>query len=192
MPGRGTPPGDRLYPECGTHEGTLRHRREQTRRCAGCRAVQREEMARYRIGRIVTGPRKVSTLGLRRRVQALARIGWTQRELAARLGIPHESFKKIITQPVTSRANTEKVRLLYTELCWREGPSRSARLRAARAGWPSPVDWDDPDDPREIPACEIEQAHRQALEVERQRRKNAVRRAVRQASTTRAEAAMVS
>lgn len=195
MPGRGTVPGPRLYPECGTHEGTLRHRRENTRRCAGCRAVLREEMARYRIERIVRGTRKVPAVGLRRRVQALARLGWTQRELAGRLGIPFESFKKIVSQPVTSRGNAEKVRLVYAELCWQQGPSNSARLRAERLGWPSPIDWHDPDDPAEIPLCEIERRRRAALEAERNRRKTAARRAVRQAgraSPARTEAAMVS
>lgn len=176
MPGRGTEPGPALYPDCGTHQGVLRHRREKTRTCAGCREWQRLDMHRCRIERIVNGRKLVSTLGLRRRVRALARRGWGQQQVAEAIGMDRWAFNKIIHQDEVRRSVAEKVRAVYPELAWRDGPSHLTRKFAERKGWPGPMDWDDPDDPEEIPACVIERAHAEALEMERGRRKNETRR----------------
>lgn len=180
MPGRGTEPGAVLYPSCGKHGGYLRHRREKTRTCAPCREWQRLNMARYRVQQIVVGPRMVSTLGLRRRVRALARRGWRQADLAERLGMNWQAFAKVVQQDATHRELAERVAVLYRELWDQDGPSAIARGMAERAGWPGPMDWDDPDDAGEIPICEIERAHGEALEMERARRKNEMRRLCRQ------------
>lgn len=176
MPGRGTEPGPALYPECGKAAGPRRHRREKTRTCRGCRAVQRQEMARYRVQRIVVGPRLVSTLGLRRRVRALATRGWGQAEIAERIGMARTSFSKIVNQDEVRREVHDKVKALYFELWFRDGPNYLARCNAERQGWPGPVDWDDPDNPDEIPICEIERAHREAKEMDRAWRKRQARR----------------
>jgi transcriptional regulator with XRE-family HTH domain len=201
MPGRGTEPGPELYDECGTHEGVLRHRREGTRMCARDREVQRVAMHRYRVSRIVGGRRLVSTLGLRRRVHALARRGWAQADIAERLGMSRQGFAKIVCQDETSRDIVDKVRGIYPELAWREGPNLLARKYAEKRGLPGPMDWEDIDDPREVPECwSVENAllrakeacHEEALELhraflvrERERaraqRKNETRRAMRQA-----------
>lgn len=176
MPGRGTAPGPELYRECGSMAGVRRHKRERTLKCAGCREASRVDMARYRVRKIVGGPRLVPTLGLTRRVHALARCGWSQADLAARIGVTEAAFNKIVHQAETRREVVEQVRALYAELAWRAGPNAQARRNAERRGWPGPLDWDDPDDPREVPACEIEKAHREALEMVRLKAKNEARR----------------
>jgi hypothetical protein len=179
MPGRGTEPGPALYRECGKREGYLRHRREKTRTCRACREWQRLSMARYRVRQIVEGPRMVPTTGLKRRVRALARRGWRQADLAERLGMSWQAFAKVVQQEATHRELAERVAGLYRELWDKEGPSPIARRMAEQAGWPGPADWDDPDDPAEIPACVIERAHDEALEMARCRRKNEARRLTR-------------
>lgn len=180
MPGRGTAPGPALYPGCGSMDGVRQHKREKTRTCAGCRAVVRSEMARYRVQRIVQGPRLLPTLGMRRRVRALARRGWSQDDIAGRLGMDPIRFKKIVQQGETRREVVEKVRAVYQELAWQDGPNDWARRNAERQGWPGPMDWDDPDNPEEIPLCEIERAHAEAKALDRLWRKNVARRAERE------------
>lgn len=179
MPGRGTEPGPALYEECGSYEGVLRHRRESTRTCAGCREVQRVGMHQYRVQRIIAGRKMVSTLGLRRRVHALATRGWAQRDIAERLGTSAAAFSKIVNQDETHRDTADKVKAVYAELAWQDGPNALARRKAELKGWPGPMDWDDPDNPDEVPLCVIERDHREALRIESNRRKNETRRAVR-------------
>jgi hypothetical protein len=136
-------------------------------------------MARYRIQRIVQGPRLVSTLGTRRRVRALARRGWGHAEVSRSIGMDRWAFSKVVCQTEVRREVAEKVRAVYPELAFREGPNHLARCNAERKGWPGPMDWDDPDNPDEIPACEIEAAHREALAMDRAWRKNHQRRKAR-------------
>jgi hypothetical protein len=161
-------------------DGVRQHKREKTRTCAGCRSVNRVEMARYRVHRIVQGPRLVPTLGLRRRVRALARRGWAQEDIAERLGMSQWAFNKIVNQTETRREIAEKVKAVYGELAWVDGPNQLARKNAERKGWPGPMDWDEPDDPAEIPACVIERAHGEALAIQRSRAKAERKRLARQ------------
>lgn len=179
MPGRGTEPGPRLYPECGKTGGPRRHRREGTRTCAACRAYQRAEMARYRIARIVGGPRLVPAFGVHRRVRALARMGWSQDAVARRLGILPERFKKVMGHAECRRELAEQVAALYRELFDQPGGNSWAKANAERRGWPGPMDWDDPDNPDEVPLCEIERAHREALAVQAALRHNERKRLAR-------------
>jgi hypothetical protein len=162
--------------------------------CAGCREDQRVAMHRYRIERIVGGAKLVPTVGLRRRVRALARRGWGQREVAEAIGMDRWAFNKVIHQDEVRREVAEKVRAVYPELAFREGPNALSRSNAERKGWPGPLDWDDPDNPEEVPACVIERAHAEALEMERARRKNETRRQQRRrwagSAAQRAEAMM--
>jgi hypothetical protein len=189
MPGRGTEPGPALYRECGTAAGLRTHKRERTRTCAGCREVGRVTRARLRVDVIISGPRLVPALGTQRRVRALARRSWSQADLAGRLGIPVARFKKVLGQQATRRDLAEKVEALYRELLDREGPSPGARACAERRGWPGPMDWDDPDDPGEVPVCEVERAHCEALRMHQAWRHNLRKREARAAGRVRAASA---
>ena len=96
----------------------------------------------------------VDATGTRRRIQALAAIGWTLAELATRLGILRSNLRlhKPTLRYVTERTRRQ-VQELYDEL-WNQPPQGPSgdRMRAwARAlGWVPPMAWDDDriDDPR--------------------------------------------
>lgn len=109
----------------------------------------------------------VSTIGPRRRLQALAAIGWTRRALAARSDAAVQRFNQIMQQPTTSAAMAFIVRDLYDEL-WSRSPSEMevppasvlrTRNMAARNGWHGPLAWDDDtiDDPSALPTTDAAQ-----------------------------------
>jgi transcriptional regulator with XRE-family HTH domain len=157
-----------------------RHARERTVPCAGCRKAVAAQQARYRVHRIVNGPKLVPVLGTRRRMQALARMGWPQSEIGRRLGVDRSQIGQLVHGRDMVLAETaEKVAGLYRELAFQVGPSVRSRLHAERSAWPGPMDWADPDNPDEVPACEIEKAHRDALAVDRNWRRTQRRRSAR-------------
>lgn len=96
---------------------------------------------------------QVDATGTRRRLQALATLGWTIQALADRAGLDRQRFDKAIRggRYVTSET-AEAVRRLYDAL-WSTRPSggrsEATRRRAARLGWAAPLAWDDEtiDDP---------------------------------------------
>lgn len=94
---------------------------------------------------------RIDATGTRRRVQALAAIGWSQQHLSARLGLNPGALYKVasgtIQRVTVSRAR--EIDALYRELQEVPGPSTRARAIATRKGWPPPVAWDDTeiDDP---------------------------------------------
>lgn len=181
MPGKGTPPGEALYPECGRPGlgGVWRHRRSGTRTCAGCREQIALRAADYRRQRYLVGTRRVPALGTQRRLRALARIGWSHTAIGDRLGWSRTAVGKLLSQGTVNRETALAVAGFYREHAWETGPSAHAARIAAKAGWPGPMDWDDPDDPGEVPACELERAHREALGMERARIKRERRAASR-------------
>ncbi|RRD03201.1 hypothetical protein EII34_14940 [Arachnia propionica] len=96
----------------------------------------------------------VDATGTRRRIQALAAIGWTLAELGDRLGIRRSNMRlhKPDLRHVTEGTRRAVV-ALYDEL-WDQPPAGPSgdRMRAwaASLGWVPPMAWDDDriDDPR--------------------------------------------
>lgn len=187
MPGRGTVPG-KAYPECSEpgRAGRRRHKAEGTRTCQLCRDRARDEMAAYRKAVIIQGPRMVPALGSQRRIRALVRMGWSQCRLGARLGVTGKAVGDVLTYRCVNRSYAEKISRLYWQLLDQPGPDLREARAAQRAGWPGPGDWDDIDAPGEVPACEIEAAHGEALKIHRAYRKMLSKRAWR-AQLTEAE-----
>ncbi|UNM13813.1 hypothetical protein J4032_22225 [Streptomyces formicae] len=104
---------------------------------------------------------RVDGTGTRRRLQALVAAGWTQSELARRLGMLPENFSKTIASELVVVATVRAVLALYDEL-WRAGPvangvpayrAEAARRRAAELRWAPVGSWDDDaiDDPAAFP-----------------------------------------
>lgn len=92
--------------------------------------------------------RSVSSLGTRRRVQALVRIGWPYSELTRRTGLGATTLRKVIYRPRLTVGVAEKVAEVYRELAQRPGPSVRATTLAKRQGFLSPAAWgDEIDDP---------------------------------------------
>lgn len=83
----------------------------------------------------------------RRRVQALARIGWTGQHIADASGVGPKVIAEMSAgrRPTVTRANAEAVARAFEALSMRLGPSEKARQRAEFKGWPPPLAWDDID-----------------------------------------------
>lgn len=95
----------------------------------------------------------VDASGTKRRIQALAALGWSARALALRCGRSQNEFTRILNQDRRVLASTARlVRDLYDELWDQPAPTGSlgerisasrALTMAARNGWPRPQAWDD-------------------------------------------------
>lgn len=139
---------------CGTEWGYRQHVRDQSPKCAPCRRAHADTRADYRRRRYLHhAPLKVDATGTRRRIQALAAIGWSLAAQSQRLG-----WKPSTAHAVSSRSwvwpqTAEKVRGLYDELSMVPGPNNRARGEAARKGWLPPLAFDDEsiDDPDYVP-----------------------------------------
>lgn len=130
-------------------------------RCQGCR----DAAARYERGRqwdaLQGRPRRVGVLGTRRRLQALAALGWDWTILARHIGCHEEAVRTIVfRRRYVYAATAERVAEVYEELSMTPRPAttsgeRNARARAVgkarRYGWAPPLAWDDIDDPTERP-----------------------------------------
>ncbi|MDF5758585.1 hypothetical protein [Spongiactinospora sp. TRM90649] len=104
--------------------------------------------------------RRVDAAGTRRRVQALAAIGWTLSDQARRLGWePRNLWGLANTRTRVAAATARAVCGLYAELSMRpgEGPTaaRAKRMATAR-GWLPPLAWDD--ELIDLPDAEMEAA----------------------------------
>lgn len=104
----------------------------------------------------------VNGTGARRRLQALARIGFTNRYLGARIGMQPSHLGRLVGSGIgVTAANHRVIAKLYDEL-WDQDPvtcgvlywvaAKTVRNAAAR-GWAPPAAWDDEtiDDPAARP-----------------------------------------
>lgn len=88
--------------------------------------------------------RGVDPTGTRRRVQALAWMGWPCREVAARAGATQRTLATLILpHRRISFALAQKVAAVYDELNGKPGPSKAAAGKARGAGFAPPLAWDD-------------------------------------------------
>lgn len=94
----------------------------------------------------------VHPYGTRRRIQALAVLGWSTPSLSAQLGHREEYLQKVLLRDRVFVDTHRRVRDLYerlevsepvavtrSELC----SVRWVQAQAARAGWPPPAAWDE-------------------------------------------------
>lgn len=108
---------------------------------------------------------RIDSTGTRRRLQALIRIGWSQRKLAAALGMTDQNFSKVllVQQGVTVKRARE-VRELYERLWDASPPARTAaekrgvtmaKRKGVRLDWLPPMAWPDEsiDDPEYDPGA---------------------------------------
>ena len=104
--------------------------------------------------------RKVDCTGLRRRIQALNDLGWSNYAIAARAGVGREQIRQWCMRPRVYRTSYEKVSKVYDELSMTLPPERTrfermdvtrTRNRARRLGFAPPLAWDNIDDPNERP-----------------------------------------
>jgi transcriptional regulator with XRE-family HTH domain len=124
-------------------------------RCPKARAANGKRQKTYQVERVRGYYRMTEVTGSARRIQALIALGWTQQQIAARLGITVQRLNHLhLRQKFIYRTTAERIRVLYDELSTQPGPSNYARTAAARLGYPPPLAWDDEtiDDPAAKPA----------------------------------------
>lgn len=121
---------------------------------SGQRTMQTRNAAKILALKPLTQAPRVDSTGTRRRIQALAAIGWPIIHTAQQAGHSPAFVFRILNgwHTTVPRATAERVELLYrTHIC-RPGPSQHARTVAARNGWLGPLAWgDDIDDPAAQP-----------------------------------------
>lgn len=99
-----------------------------------------------------TGCGWVPAVGPRRRIQALAAIGWPQRTIAELAGLKQSNLYRLMRPGSrVSGLTAKRIADVYDELCMTVGPSGQSKMWARRSGWVPPLAWTDIDDPDEIP-----------------------------------------
>jgi hypothetical protein len=100
-------------------------------------------------------PAVVPALATTRRLQSLGWLGHGALALAAELGWSPKRVRDAQAGVITlvSWYAAETVSMLYDRWCWVDGGDELARTEARRAGWCSPLAWDDDelDDPAAAP-----------------------------------------
>lgn len=91
--------------------------------------------------------------GTRRRLQALAALGWSTTQLADRLDRPATRISRWRSARTVSVEHALTVRSAYDALAMTPGPSQQARRSALQRGWSPPLAWDEEniDDPTARP-----------------------------------------
>lgn len=104
---------------------------------------------------------RIDPTGSRRRMQAMATLGWTNSYVAERIGLRPTNLRRGLCQERLTAWLARGIRDVYNEV-WMRPPMESevsawVALRAVRAaqqkGWDGPLAWDDEtiDDPRAVP-----------------------------------------
>jgi transcriptional regulator with XRE-family HTH domain len=108
-------------------------------------------------------PVLLNPIGTIRRLQALVAAGYTQADLAKRLGMKPCNVSRLMSSgDRTVHVNTaDAVSALFDELQLIPGPSNAARRRGARMGWALPLAWDEDeiDDPAAEPEPPLVKRH---------------------------------
>lgn len=93
-------------------------------------------------------------VGMRRRHQALAWMGWTLADSAGKAGRSEESFCTMLLRGTVSYKYWSGYAAVYDELKDQQGPNPRMRRLARLRGWAPPAAWDDDtiDDPRAKPS----------------------------------------
>lgn len=130
-------------------------------RCEPCVTAYNRYCKHLRHRRAVHGGRVLYPgVGVARRLQALARIGWSSPKLAERLGLTRQAVDQLrngTARPTLTPRTVMAISALYDEL-WATTPtggySERTRCYAERMGWAPPLAWDDDgiDDPAAKPA----------------------------------------
>lgn len=124
-----------------------------------CERCLRAHARNHKKLRCIPNPH-VDATGARRRIQALARLGWSTAELSRRLGKHRSYLLKVLRNKQLEPTTVLTVMRLYDELSmtWCTSPTAGRTAAAARRrGWHPPLAWDDStiDDPSARPAAYV-------------------------------------
>lgn len=95
------------------------------------------------------GRLRIPNVGTRRRLRALAAIGYSLEHLAKEFGVTVTPVHQWMTRDHVAPETACRVRDVFERLQALPGPSNNAALRAKAKGWPPPMAWDEDtiDDP---------------------------------------------
>ena len=87
----------------------------------------------------------ISAVGSTRRLQALARLGWTNTAIAEAAGLPLMTVSVVRTgrHATIAPRTAARVSEAYRLLSGTPGPSKPTRATAEAAGWAPPLAWDE-------------------------------------------------
>lgn len=109
----------------------------------------------------------VSSVGLRRRLQALQYMGHTMQSIADELGIKEEGLWAYLTRDMVKRSTVKRVDDLYRRLSLVPGPNERVKWSSYRRDYAPPMAWDegDIDNPNAEPdlsviRCVVTRCHR--------------------------------
>jgi transcriptional regulator with XRE-family HTH domain len=98
---------------------------------------------------------RIDSTGSLRRLRALQAIGWTQTEIAHRIGWTLQNLNRyFISDPARiNRGTAVTIAKVFNELQLIPGPSERSRRHARKHGWAPPLAWDEDtiDDPAAKP-----------------------------------------
>lgn len=162
-------------PRHGQERGYAAHRTDGEVACAACRLAHSRAVKRRTHRQHAGSGSRRPTWPLLRRVHALVALGWSQHELARRMGLGDRWTSTATLAYDNVHASTDRrVRTVYDELCMTLPPTGTSRERASvtrskkraqREGWPPPLAWDDIDDPAEEPALVDERGNYKRAEL---------------------------
>lgn len=85
----------------------------------------------------------------RRKVQALAAMGWSAKHVGALLGITQQAMSRILARDTIRATTAERIDRAYDALEMKVPPddewTRRTKNRARKEGWQPPLAWDDID-----------------------------------------------
>ena len=139
--------------KCGTTAGYQKHHDDNTEPCRPCKDAQARWQRNYNKRRYLNrGPLMIDATGTQRRLQALARLGWSWRHVGAELGVSAARVSAMLKAKRVRRDTAAKILALYDRWSMTVGPSTHSRSRAIEKGWPPPLDWEgrDIDNPRAL------------------------------------------
>lgn len=148
--------------------------------CPQARIIHARRSSEYKQNYRAGVRRRVPATGTIRRFQALQVLGYSTVELKAMLGrstvnrrnlLPRDKNGTGMIQPETARVWAE----LYEKLCMTPatGPrANHIRAMARNKGWAGPLEWDDIDNPDEVPYWDTDEGR-----LERKRMKQATAQA---------------
>ena len=136
---------DNTNPDCPSTQrhGTGVAYRIDRCRCDAARAANTRTSTTWRLNDLHGIRQKTPATGTRRRLQALAAIGWPKTVIAPRLGVAPPRLDVILRQANVHRSTAARVAAVYEALADTPGPSRYTAGQARRCGFVPPIGWDD-------------------------------------------------
>lgn len=108
----------------------------------------------------------VLAFATRRRLEGLAVLGWSQRDIGHLLGVSGTWAYQLTRLDRVSWENHERVRILFDSL-GSDGGSERTRSHALKQGYVHPMLWDEIDDPSAVPSVGVDSGEPDPVVVDR-------------------------